>query len=185
MERRYAVIAEPVLAAIDRDWIEALRRRHDPVGQSRVGPHVTLFFAAAFSDPAPLAAAVERAAAEHSPFELRLEPIVVLPDIAGGPVVALGATAGRDTCVALHDALYAGALARHLRADIPYVPHLTLGRRPALDDARALASAIAAEGRGIPAGIAGLRIVELGERAAIPVGFKPLAGRPSRPDSGR
>jgi 2'-5' RNA ligase len=178
-ERRYAVIAEPELATPDRDWIEALRRRHDPTGQARVGPHLTLFFAAGFSDPAPLARAMERAAESHPAFDLKLAPVVVLPDIAGGAVVALAATFGRSECVALHDALYAGDLARHLRADVSYEPHLTLGRAANATDAQPLASAIAAGRRAILARIAALRLVELGERAAIPRLSAPLAGRAS------
>lgn len=167
-ERRYAVIAEPALAAADRAWIEALRRRHDPIGQARVGPHLTLFFAAALADPAPLAEAAARVAKRHPSFALRLEPVVVLPDLAGGAVVALAAAAGRGQILRLHDALYAGDLAGHLRADIVYEPHLTLGRRGAIEEARQLAAEIAAARRTIEGRIAALRLVELGETAAIP-----------------
>jgi 2'-5' RNA ligase len=184
-ERRYAVIAEPELAKADRDWIEALRRRHDPAGQVRVGPHLTLFFAAGLSDPAPLARAMERAAASHPAFDLKLAPIVVLPDIAGGAVVALAATFGRSQCVALHDLLYAGDLARHLRADVPYEPHLTLGRAANATDAQMLASTVAAERRAIHGRIAALQLVELGESAAIPRLSAPLPGRPSDPSDRR
>lgn len=166
MERRYAVSAEPELAAADRDWIEGLRRRHDPVGHARVPPHLTLFFAAAFPDPAPLVRAVDRAAAAHAAFALELQPVVVLPDIAGGAVIALGAASGRSACIALHDGLYAGDLARHLRADLPFEPHLTLGRQPTAAAARDIAAVIAAENRAIEARIREIRLVELGEAAA-------------------
>ena len=34
---------------------------------------------------------------------------------------------GYATISRLHDALYAGPLASHLRLDLPYVPHITIG----------------------------------------------------------
>jgi 2'-5' RNA ligase len=177
MDRNYAVIAEPELVAADRAWIEALRRRHDPVGQARVGPHVTIFFAAALADAALLAAAMARTASATAPFAIELGPLLILDDVAGGAVVCLGASRGRAECVALHDGLYAGDLRRHLRADIPYEPHLTLGRRAGRAEVEALAADIAAERRIVPGRIAALQLVELGAAAAIPRLALPLVGR--------
>jgi 2'-5' RNA ligase len=179
MDRRYAVIVEPEFAASDRAWIEALRRRHDPVGQARVGPHITVFFAAAFADAARLAAAMTRSAAAAEPFAVELGGVLVLDDVAGGAVVCLGAGRGRAECLALHDRVYAGDLAHHLRADIPYEPHLTLGRRPERASAEALAGEIAAEPRLIPGRIDALRLVELGAAAAIRRLVLPLGRRPA------
>lgn len=168
MERRYAVIAEPELAALDRDWIEALRRVHDPVGQARVGPHVTLVFAAAFADPAPLLGATRREAARTKPFRVALDRVLLLEDAAGGFVVCLGVSRGRPALVRLHDRLYTGALAPHLRADIAFEPHLTLGRRRRADAAERLAARIAAAEPDIRASVASMLLVELGDKAVIP-----------------
>jgi len=168
MDRRYAVIAEPELAASDRAWIERLRRRHDPLGQARVGPHLTLFFAAAIADPAPLLRAMRRAAVRTKPFGVALDRVLLLEDVAGGFVICLGVSRGRAALVRLHDRLYAGALAPYRRADIAYEPHLTLGRRRRVDAADRLAARIAAAEPDLRAPIASLRLVELGARAAIP-----------------
>lgn len=168
MARRYAVIAEPGLDHADRAWIEALRRRHDPVGQARVGPHLTLFFAAEFADPAPLARAMRREAMRTKPFRIALDHVLLLEDVAGGFVVCLGVTRGRAALVRLHDRLYEGPLAPRLRTDIAFEPHLTLGRRRRIDAANRLAADIAAADPDIHAPVEMLRLVELGAKTAIP-----------------
>ncbi len=168
MERRYAVIAEPEFGGSDRAWIEALRRRHDPVGRARVGPHLTVFSAAAFADPAPLLRAMRREAMRTKPFRIALDRVLLLEDVAGGFVICLGVSQGRAALVRLHDCLYAGALAPYRRADIAHEPHLTLGRRRRIDAGNRLAAGIAAAEPDVRALIASLRLVELGARAAIP-----------------
>lgn len=166
--RGYAVIAEPALAAADRAWVQALRRREDPGGFARVEPHLTLVFAVALADPAPLLRAMRREAARTRPFRVALDRVLLLEDIAGGFVICLGAARGRAALIRLHDRLYAGSLAPCLRADIAYEPHLTLGRRRTARAADRLADRIAASEPDLRAPVDSLLLVELGAKTAIP-----------------
>jgi 2'-5' RNA ligase len=166
--RRYAVIAEPRLGEADRDWVEALRRREDPAGFARVGPHLTLVFVVALAHPAPLLRAMRREAAGTKPFRIALDRVLRLEDVEGGAVICLGASRGRASLVRLHDRLYAGPLDPHWRRDIPYEPHLTLGRRRTAAAGARLAQRIAVGTPDLRAAIDSLLLIELGMRGAMP-----------------
>jgi len=166
--RRYAVIVEPRLGEADRDWIQALRRREDPTGFARVDPHLTLVFVVALSHPALLLRAMRREAARTKPFRIALDRALRLEDVEGGAVICLGASRGRAALIRLHDRLYAGPLDPYWRRDIPYEPHLTLGRRRTAAAGDRLAQRIAAEAPDIRGAIHSLLLVELGARGAIP-----------------
>lgn len=120
-----AIVAYPELDAADRDWIEAFRSRHDPQAP-RIAVHFTLVFPA---DESPAAVTAEASAIARStgaiPFTIRA--VAVVPDIAGnGGHVFLVPDEGRDEITKLHDRLYDGVMQPHLRADIPFTPHLTV-----------------------------------------------------------
>lgn len=77
---------------------------------------------------------------------------------------------GRAVIVQLHDRLYQGPLAPYLRADLPYLPHITMGMAPDEEQAHALCA-------GLNGGLREIR----GRIAALTVGalraqqFEPLA----------
>jgi 2'-5' RNA ligase len=122
---RCAVVAYPTLTATDRDWIESVRARHDPQADL-IAAHVTLAFPATVD-----ATAVVREAAQATcalgPVAFAVGAARAVPDaIGGGAHVFLVIDQGREDVAALHGSLYAGALAPHRRADIPFIPHITV-----------------------------------------------------------
>jgi 2'-5' RNA ligase len=122
------VIAEPALAARERAWIESIRAKHDPNFRV-VPPHFTLVFHAATRQEAKVAAHVRRIAARFAPFTCRLRSALIYPDAQSGTTyVSLMPDEGFGAVVRLHDRLYSGPLARHLRRDIPFTPHVTVAR---------------------------------------------------------
>jgi 2'-5' RNA ligase len=134
----FAIVAYPTLEQRDREWIESFRAHHDPQA-SWVRPHFTLVFPAevlretivaeasqVLSRQGPLPFAVRRAAAYRDP-------------VGEGGHVFLVPDEGRDEIVALHDRLYEGGLRPYLRADIPFVPHITVGAGATFEECERLA----------------------------------------------
>jgi 2'-5' RNA ligase len=181
---RLALVGYPTLDDADRRWIESVRARHDPAS-ARIGAHLTLVFPAEAA-PEPVADHVRDVAAHEAaiPFVLRrAEPC---PDrVAGaGGHVFLVPEEGRDALVALHDRLYRGVLRPHLRSDLPYLPHLTVGAAGDLEECRRLARSLNEAGLAVRGLVASLDLVEVpdGEGPVRPIRTFTLGptGRPSR-----
>lgn len=106
------------------DQIEQLRLRFDPLA-SRIDPHITLVFpfeSALSADQ--LRAHMQQAIQGMAPFPMRLQGITG----HGGEYLFLNVVRGVDRLSELHDRLYSGPLAAYLRPEIPYHPHVTVGR---------------------------------------------------------
>jgi 2'-5' RNA ligase len=125
----YLVLAYPTFAATELAWIEAIRTHHDPQA-TLVAPHVTLVFPLAEDAMTleQLVAHLYEVAAKMPAPALALRCALVMPETgrAGGHLF-LVPDEGMSQLVKLHDALYRGPLAPHLRLDIPFVPHITVG----------------------------------------------------------
>jgi 2'-5' RNA ligase len=124
----------------DRNWIERIRARHDPQ-HGLVPAHVTFVFPFAGTPADEVAAHAAEVAAETAPIAFVLGMASAAPDPLS-PVsrVLLLPVAGAEPMRALHGRLYAGVLARHLREDIAFEPHVTVGAFDDQDDARRLAA---------------------------------------------
>src|SRR5437879_804943 len=116
---KLAVVAYPVLAGSDHQWIEAIRAQHDPQ-TPRIQAHFTIVF--------PLEAAPETVIAHARavwgtirPIRFTIQHGEAVRD-AGGHVF-LVPEAGSTEIIALHDRLYEGVLRAHLRESTPFVPH--------------------------------------------------------------
>lgn len=103
--------------------LDAFRRKYDP----RVAvtpPHVTFLF--------PVDASIgEREISDHIAaviknwklFSITLEGAVLSWD----NLIFLTVSNGKSEIIKLHDQLYTGLLASHLRSDIEFIPHVTIG----------------------------------------------------------
>jgi 2'-5' RNA ligase len=171
------VIAEPRLAARDRAWIEAIRAKHDPHYRV-VPPHFTLVFHAATRAEAKVAAHARRIATRFPRFICRLRSALIYPDaLSGSTYVSLMPDEGFGAIVRLHDRLYTGPLARHLRLDIPFVPHVTVARFASGRRAQRLADELNARPFAIAAPIRALDLVRYNGAAIETVHTVPLAQR--------
>ncbi len=123
-----ALVAYPDIPAEDLDWIQSVRRRHDP-NFAIVDAHFSFVFPLSGMAEAVFTAHVTEVLATVPPiaFVLRTATMVVEP---GGDrqFVFLVPDAGHDAMTALHRRLYTGPLEPHLRPKIPFVPHLTVAR---------------------------------------------------------
>ncbi len=106
--------------------IEPFRRKYDPMADS-LPAHVTLVF------PFPtnltvmqLASHIRRIVGNWPSLPVSFRDIEGILD----EFVFLMVRDRADAVVALHDKLYRGILKAYLRDDIPYLPHVTIGRLP-------------------------------------------------------
>ncbi|HYF64951.1 MAG TPA: 2'-5' RNA ligase family protein [Herpetosiphonaceae bacterium] len=153
------VVAYPELAPADRDWIEGLRRRHDP-NYRLVDAHLTLVFPFAGLEPEALAGHVGAVAAAGAPFAIALRCALIVRDALSELThLFLVPDAGFSRVVLLHDALYRGVLASRLRLDVPYIPHITVGAFADPQAAREAADEINRAGPDIAGTVARLSVV--------------------------
>jgi 2'-5' RNA ligase len=111
----------------DREWIETIRRVHDP-HYPLLAPHVTFVFPFDRTPLGTVLAHATKVARQARPISFRLTRPVAVRDTFG-PVshVFLLPTQGDTEMRALHDRLYAGPLAAKRHPAIPYLPHVTVG----------------------------------------------------------
>jgi len=133
----------PVLSPRDFDWIQQLRAEHDRDNYDLIDPHLTLVF--------PAEGIMEGDFFGH--IEAVSDRYAIIPFILRGAVVFKGSfddhwylflvpEEGFTDLVKLHDALYTGLLEEELRADIPYIPHITVGVSDNADVCRGIADNI-------------------------------------------
>lgn len=170
------VIAPLSVSAEDRARIEAIRRECDPQA-SLVEAHVTFVFGAQMLSLEDMTAHVTRIAAATPPIAFHLDQTETARDYTGvRSHVFLIPSDGEAAMRGLHGALYSGVLAAALRADIPYVPHVTVAAMEDHGKAQRLAEAIAAAGLSIRGRLERLDIVAFDGAVLDVLRSCPLAG---------
>ncbi|MCH7983107.1 MAG: 2'-5' RNA ligase family protein [Chloroflexi bacterium] len=128
MADKLFVLAIPDFAPGDRDWMAGVRARFDPA-VSIVAPHFTLVFPGHSVSTDTLVSHVLENVGYQSQFRVRLTAVEVLDSSHDGAnYVSLIPTDDFNEILRLHDRLYSGLLEQYLRKDLPYKPHLTIGR---------------------------------------------------------
>jgi hypothetical protein len=152
-------LAYPVISIQDNQWIEVFRSEHDPQS-GLVEAHFTLVYGCKTLDPASYAAHIESVGRDMAPIrfvcryamlgsERDRAPIFLVPDEGFGELSRL------------HDALYTGPLADHLRLDIPFVPHITIGASNDRQVAKNLCDRLNARGLAIEGTVDSLTVASL------------------------
>ena len=116
----YALVHFP---KIDTERINLLRKRYDPQ-VNLIEPHITLMF------PVPegigennLVNHVVSVLGNRQPFHIHLQGL----ERSSDDYLFLMVQEGKADITSLHDEIYTDVLVTYRRADLPYVPHLTLG----------------------------------------------------------
>ena len=116
----YALVHFP---EIDTERINLLRKRYDPQ-VNLIEPHITLMF------PIPevigennLVNHIVKVLGNRQPFQVHLQGL----ERSWDDYLFLMVEEGKADIISLHDEIYTGVLAAYRKADLPYVPHLTLG----------------------------------------------------------
>lgn len=135
----FAVVNYPTLSEEDFEWIQSVRREHDPLYYGVVDPHVSLVFPMDNIKVPTLLDHVQRQARSTAPFEVVFRcAILGDPDFENHAHAFLVPDEGFSDIVRLHDRLYTGPVADFLRLDIPFIPHVGIANTPEPEDCKAL-----------------------------------------------
>lgn|GEM_PF-57515 len=162
LERRrlkLAVVAYPRMASGSLGLIESFRASHDPQA-GLIGAHITLVFPVDL-DAEELTPELQAVATTTAPFSVSLSAVRAAVGIDGRSYALLESDRGGELVSRLHDRLYSGALARHVRSDIRYEPHVTVGSCERLPDCVRMASEFNAVWRPTLAHIDALALLDL------------------------
>ncbi|MEM7016421.1 MAG: 2'-5' RNA ligase family protein [Pseudomonadota bacterium] len=106
------------------DTIQEIRRKYDPLAEL-VPPHITLVFPFQSDiSTSDLESHLKASAKDINRFTAAFQKA----NVVGSEYVFLSVDQGVDIITDLHDRLYTSVLAPYLKREIPYQPHLTLGR---------------------------------------------------------
>lgn len=158
-----AILSRPPWRPADRAWLSALRDRHGGAYfHPSLGPHLTLVFPV---EEVPESAAVSHLHAVCSDlpaFEAVFRTVMPVKDgFSTDTFLYLVPDQGFSGITRLHDRLYTGPFADALRLDIPYIPHVTIGRFTSARIAKALADDLNAEDPALAARVDTLELFRL------------------------
>jgi hypothetical protein len=123
----YLVVAYPKIQAPDMEWIEAYRKQYDRQF-SLVKPHFSLVFAVQDMARVDFLSEVKKQIAGIRPFDIDIGVATINLDDSGNYYHEfLVPDTGYSDIVKLHDKLYSDALKPHLRFDITFIPHISIG----------------------------------------------------------
>ena len=130
------------IQASDRDWIDSIRRAHDPQ-YAFVPPHFTFVFPFTGIAVEDVLAHARKVIEGTTTLAFRLSRAAAVDDPSGhGSHLFLLPSEGADAMRALHARLYSGILESKLRPDIPFLPHVTVGAFKAREDAEHVAASL-------------------------------------------
>jgi 2'-5' RNA ligase len=161
---KLAVLAYPDLEADDRAWIESVRALRDPQA-SLVPAHITLAFPTelATAEAVPEVSSVANRSRSIT-FTLRWARAVRDASGTGGHVF-LVPDEGFHQIAALHDDLYLGLFASSRRADIPFIPHITVCANAEFDACERIARELTPLTRLVHGRISSLSLIEITDAA--------------------
>lgn len=120
-------ISYPELSGEDRDWIQSIRRRYDP-HLELVDPHFSLVFETVDIAPADFINHIRGIGRYESKISFCVRVAKAVEGVVDDKwYLFLVPDEGYGEIIKLHDRLYTGILAKHLRHDIKFMPHVTIG----------------------------------------------------------
>ncbi|MGP0170590.1 2'-5' RNA ligase family protein [Pseudomonas sp. NCHU5208] len=156
-------LAYPRLADHDARWIDDYRRQHDP-RWAMVGAHFTLVFGCAGVSEAVFSSQVAAVAGLARPIHFVCRYAMLGHDhLTDKAYLYLVPDEGHSGLLRLHDQLYGGALAGHLRLDVPFIPHITLGVCDERSFAKRLCDALNVQGLEVRGTVDSLVVASLEE----------------------
>lgn len=124
----FAVISYPKFIPNEGETIPVMRAIYPKLTYPKFAPHFTFVFPQGSVGADSLIQHVQAVAANQAriPFVIRRAE-AVQDSLSENMYLFLVPEGGNDAVIQLHDELYSGVLATELRADIPFIPHITLG----------------------------------------------------------
>jgi 2'-5' RNA ligase len=126
--RTLYTLAYPSLNEADRSFIERFRHEHDVRYRDVVALHFTMVFGCSAVGEPEYRQHVETVAKDHAALRFSCRYAMLGSDDQDQTAyVFLVPDEGYGGLSLLHDWLYTGVLSSHLRLDIPFIPHITIG----------------------------------------------------------
>ena len=124
----YLAIAYPELNRNDYEWIQEYRKKNDKLYFDVVQPHVTLVFAISDISKDDFIHECTSQLKDVKVFDFVSKVATINLDESGNYYHEfLVPDDGCSSVIKLHDKLYSGLFAKHLRYDIDYIPHIGIG----------------------------------------------------------
>ncbi len=134
------------VSASDRALIDAIRQVHDPQ-VNVVAPHFTFAFACKAVPQAAYNEHIASVARGNLPIRFHCRYAMLgANDMVDTAHVFLVPDEGSSSISLLHDRLYTGPLAEHLRPEFPYIPHITVASTKDRNMARSLCNSLNSAG---------------------------------------
>lgn len=166
-----AVVNYPTLSEEDYEWIQSVRKEHDPLYYGVVDSHISLVFPTDGVEESTFVDHIGEKARSTSSFEVVFRcAILGDPDFQGHAHAFLVPDEGFSNIVRLHDRLYTGPLADFLRLDVPFIPHVGIANMPEPEDCKAIIDDLNAENFEIPGRVESLDVVEYDGESVRPTG---------------
>ena len=166
---QYVVLGYPNISQTDFDRIQDTRRTHDSLFDA-VAPHFTFVFPTEKLTSTELADHTRTKMTGMGKFAVSLTRATVVEDESGGIYHAfLVPTEGERELIDTHDRLYQDHLASELRLDIPFLPHVRVGRSADKAAMEALADALNNEGLDIHGSIDQVTIASFDGRKVVDI----------------
>ena len=157
-------------------FIDGFRCQHDPQ-VNLVAPHFTLVFGCTAIPEAAYLGHVAALARHAQPIRFHCRHAMLHAGEPGaGAHVFLVPDEGNSAIARLHDRLYTGVLAPHLRLEIPYVPHITIASTPGIGAAKALCDGLNQAGLDIEGQVRSLTVGALRDGRFQAIAEHPLGG---------
>lgn len=154
-----AIVAYPALSDADARRIEAMRAVHDP-SAVRIAAHFTLVFPVAAVAEGKLRKRMDTVAEAMPPFAVALKRILVHQE--GESYLYLVPDEGYDALMGLYERLNPDA-----GSTASFTPHVTIGRLAARDEARTIATGLAAQRLAASGRITALTLVAVPESGPV------------------
>jgi len=136
---RLLTIGYPEISAESAAFIDAFRQRHDAKRRAAVEAHFTLVFGCTAIGLREYTDHVAQIARTCRPITFACKYAMLGADDEDDTAyVFLVPDQGYADISLLHDRLYTSALQPHLRLELPYVPHITIGALRSRTEAKAL-----------------------------------------------
>lgn len=124
----FLAIAYPDISQRDFEWIQSIRKQHDPKYFDIVKPHITLVFNTNKLGRENFTEHITSKLSNVSDFKVKLDSTRLVEDDSKDFFhVFLIPSTGYDEINMIHDSFYEGALRSELRQDILFIPHLGIG----------------------------------------------------------
>ena len=155
-------IAYPELNATDNAFIDKFREANHPNARSRIQAHFTLLYACSAVELDIYLAHVAAVASESGGISFECKYAMLgADDESEVAYTFLVPDKGYSAISLLHDALYRGPMESHLRLDLPYTPHITIGSFASRSVAKSACDALNADGINIKGRISSLHVGSL------------------------